>query len=845
MIYKSSYGEPSIDKVGGKAFNLAHLDKNKMNVPAWFALTSDCFVAFLGEQREKYMSLLENYSEQNRIEILKLIGECEFSDELKQLVMSEIRGTFAPGDELSVRSSATDEDSEGHSFAGMMESYLNVWQSEDIFAYVKKCYLSCFSERIMEYRSGNRLINNSISVSVIIQRMVDADYAGVMFTSNPQTNDPDETLISVVSGTGEKLVSGTSDSSDYVIDFFGNVSHKSVVDGVDIDEKILCELYKIGQTIEKSYPVRRAQDIEFCIKDGEIYILQSRTITNYCHIDKSKFRTIYDNSNIIESYCGPTTPLTYSFAREVYAKVYNQTLKNFYIKQENIDEIQDDLQNMLGFYENKIYYRLNSWYKMTSLYPGYETNKKYMENMMGVKVSLNENKRQAKNRLVKIYTRFIYKLLRIKKDSKKFKDKFNLVTAPYYNNKLEGFSNEQLLKIYGELEAKILDDFIIPITNDMGTMVIYGMLTDKVKKMNIDNYEGLISGILSKQGKVESVGQSLELMEIIREIKADESLLTLFKDGSTEELSSQMDSGAPVFEKINQYIQTYGARSMDELKLETVTMQEDPAFLFEMIKQYLEINCDVEVYQPSEGKSLEKELYSHCKFGQKTIMKLLVSLTKFFIKNRESLRLRRTYIFSIVRNIFLRIGHNFESEEIIQNYRDIFYLTKPEIFQAIQNPGDVAYFKSLIAERKAEYEANSKKTIYERMYFYGDVAAENMVPIFSRQEVVNDSNILRGVAGGGSVVTGTVKLVTDPKDADVKGYILMAKRTDPGWTVLFPMADAIIIERGSVLSHSAVVAREMGLTLVVGVRGLTQIIKDGMRVKVDGVNGTIEILDNE
>ncbi|MDD6395690.1 MAG: PEP/pyruvate-binding domain-containing protein, partial [Firmicutes bacterium] len=427
MIYKSADGDARVDKVGGKAFNLAHLDKNKMNVPAWFALTSDCFAAFLGEKRGEYMSLLDNYSEQSRLKILKLIEEQDFSDEIRQTVTQKIHDTFAPGDELSVRSSATDEDSEAHSFAGMMESYLNVSQSDDIFEYIKKCYLSCFSERIMEYRGANGLINRSISVSVIIQRMIEADYAGVMFTSNPQTNDPDETLISVVAGTGEKLVSGTSDSSDYVVDFFGDIAYKSVVDGVDIQEKLLGELYKIGQTIEKSYPVRRAQDIEFCVKNDEIYILQSRTITNYQGIDKSKFRTIYDNSNIIESYSGPTTPLTYSFAREVYAKVYNQTLKNFYIKQENIDEVQDDLQNMLSFYENKIYYRLNSWYKMTSLYPGYETNKKYMENMMGVKVSLNENKRQAKTRLVKIYARFIYKLLRIKKDSQKFKDKFSAI----------------------------------------------------------------------------------------------------------------------------------------------------------------------------------------------------------------------------------------------------------------------------------------------------------------------------------------------------------------------------------------------------------------------------------
>ena len=83
----------------------------------------------------------------------------------------------------------------------------------------------------------------------------------------------------------------------------------------------------------------------------------------------------------------------------------------------------------------------------------------------------------------------------------------------------------------------------------------------------------------------------------------------------------------------------------------------------------------------------------------------------------------------------------------------------------------------------------------------------------------------------------------EPKDTDINGYILMAKRTDPGWTVLFPMVKAVIIERGSILSHSAVIAREMGLTLVVGVRGLTDKIKDGDKVRVDGINGTIKKIE--
>ena len=128
------------------------------------------------------------------------------------------------------------------------------------------------------------------------------------------------------------------------------------------------------------------------------------------------------------------------------------------------------------------------------------------------------------------------------------------------------------------------------------------------------------------------------------------------------------------------------------------------------------------------------------------------------------------------------------------------------------------------------------------MYFYGEVNSDNMLPIYNKQEAADESGLLKGVAGGGEPVEGIVKYVKDPSDTDINGYILMAKRTDPGWTILFPMAKAIIIERGSILSHSAVIAREMGLTLVVGVRGLTDKVKDGDKVRVDGINGTIEII---
>ena len=830
-----------LNKVGGKAFNLARLSLNDFNVPPFIILDTDEFWNFLAKDKERYKELLLNYNASSLSEIRKLIENKEFSLISKERIKTKLDEVFKRHGKIIIRSSATDEDGNNYSFAGMMESYPDLSIEDDVFGYIKKCYLSCFSDRAMEYRALNKLIDEELSMAVIIQSMVESDFSAVAFTTDPQTNDPDEVFISVVKGTGEKLVSGEENSDDYVVDEQGDVRRLS--GSLDIDKRIIREIADIGKKIEESYDKKRARDIEIAIKDQKIYVLQERPISAYSHIDKGQFRTIYDNSNIIESYSGVTTPLTFSFAREVYEKVYRQTLNNFFISQEDIESIKEDLANMICFYQNKVYYRLNSWYKMTALYPGYNKNKKYMENMMGVKLELKEGKAKQKLRLFRIYLRFIHKLLRIKKDSLLFVDKFERITKDHFNNSFENYTNKGLVDLYRQLEENILDDFTTPITNDMGAMVFLGILNDALKKKKLSDYEGLLSKVLAKQGNVESLKQSIALIDLVNYINNDTQLKSYYQNTEIEKIIEELDKDNKINKQIKEYIYKYGSRAMEELKLETVTLFQDPRFLIQTIKNYLNMEKIPAVYSDEEFDI--KDFYKHFSLFEKLYIKPVTEITKYFVKNRELLRLRRTYIYSIVRNIFLRMGQNFKEEGIIENARDLFFMEKKEAFD-IASFGIVGYedIRTQIEERKKEYEINKEKECYERMYFYGEVKEENMLPIYARQEIISqDLNTLQGVAGGGRVVEGTVKYVKEPEEADIEGYILMAKRTDPGWTVLFPMAKAVIIERGSVLSHSAVIAREMGLTLVVGIRGLTSRVEDGMRVRVDGIKGTVEILE--
>lgn len=840
MIY-SSNSKPKQSEVGGKAFNLYHLKSSGLMVPDWFVLPDSFFYDFLGDKLKDYKELLSKYSSQKRKEIIELIKTCSFSDAQKNEIAEILEKTFLPDTKIAVRSSASDEDGDTYCFAGMLDSFLYLENKlNTVLDAIKKCYCSAFSERIMQYREENGLINDKISVAVVVQEMIDPDYSGVIFTTNPVTNNTDEMIISTVKGVGEQLVSGEVSSSDYCVNCLEEIVDRTETDTISLSDEQVIDLYRFADKIERSYPVRRSVDIEYCVKDGRIYALQCRPITRYTAIDKNQPRTILDNSNIIESYAGVTTPLTYSFAREVYGKIYRQTLRSFYIKESDIQKIAYDLDHMLYFYENKIYYRLNGWYKMTALYPGYNKNKRYMETMMGVKTPINESNMHQSRRLVKIYARFIRKMIHMKRDSKAFIERFNEVVAPYYDKNLDDYSARELVKIYEQLEKNILDDFVTPISNDMGTMVFYGMLTEAVKKLKIKDFDLLLTGALTNGRNVESVKQTTDLIALCGEIRKNPNYIALFEHNNSY-VKRYLSKYPNLESSINDYLSLYGPRTADELKLETITMQQDVTILYDMIRDYLALEKLPKISERNIEKSEEAFIAKVPKM-KRAYIKRLLKTTKYFIRNRESLRLRRTYIYSVVRNIFLGIGKDFEKNGLIDNYRDIFFLEKNEIFDAVKK-GKAIEARKLIDARRKEYNINAKKPIYDRIYFFGDTVSENSLPIFAKENNDNE-NALCGTAGGNGVVEGIAKIVDDPKHADVKGCILIAKRTDPGWTTLFPAVKGIAIEHGSMLSHSAVIAREMKIPLVVGVKDLTTRVSDGDYIRLDGANGKIEIIND-
>ncbi len=725
----------------------------------------------------------------------------------KAELQKELSLYLKPNVLYAVRSSAVDEDSGQASFAGIHSSYLNV-KPADVYGRVQDVYQSAFSAQAMAYRRIHGLDTEQIRMAVIIQEMVHADLAGVAFTIDPVTDDPDKIVIAVTRGLGEKLVDGSVSGSTYVIS-----GGQTELTGAPLlgkkQQKNLLDM--IGLVMQRS---RAFMDIEFAICGNRVYFLQARPIAAYVGINPHSRSLFIDNANIIESYFGPTSPLTFSFAKDVYRDVYTATLRYGKIRESIISSLAPSLCEMLYSYEGKVYYNMKSWYAVTSVFP-FKKSTSYMENMMGVKSASNDFKRVRMNFLdmLRLAVAFLDKLRRIDALSDAFEQNFERIVKPYYGKALSG-SNEELYRTFKTIENDIVKEFTVPIVNDCAVMIFFGMLKERAKRLGISSEQ--LAQYISNGGDVVSVGSASGLTELVDRIRSDPAMLADFERLSPCELMEKYHENSAISSELQAYILQFGPRVRDELKLESVTMIEQPQQLYLLLKQSL---------QSAHVTPLQTEIEIPKK------LRRLATLTRKYIKNRERLRLKRTYIYSVVRNIFLAYGRNYTNAGRLDAPEDIFYLTKQEVFDGT---GDL---RAIVAKRKAEQREHASRPTYNRVVFFG----QRTMPV----RTATAGSGLCGIPSGNGTVSAHVSLMHSANDALIPGNIILTKRTDPGWISLFPQASGLIVEHGSMLSHSFVVAREMGLPAVVGVQGATERIPNGAFVTLDGLKGEITVEDQQ
>ena len=877
----------TITRIGGKALGLHELKNLGINVPRWATITTSLFKQICASDSR----LIQLFGQKD----IQLQEKCRLIcehlknitlDSVFQKILAEVWDKISDGGKkpVAVRSSAADEDSKVLSFAGQMDSFLNIRNFGDFLNAVRNCWASLFGERAVLYRIQNKIDPCASQIAVVVQQMIESEISGVVFTANPLTGNTKEMMVSSTWGLGEGLVSGVLDADTFILNSNGEIVKSEIAQKLrkivynqsggtvtieveanrqrspSLSKRQLKKIHKMALKVQnfKGIPM----DIEFGIENNRIYLLQARPITN---LKKYAEFNVWDNSNIVESYSGVTTPLTFSFIRRAYFAVYWQFCETIGLDKKTILKNKYVLENMLGLIYGRVYYNLLNWYRLISLMPGFKYNKRFMEQMMGLQVikdfQLNEMPPSKFEkyfiqlpRLFKVGCKMIFAHINLAKNISEFHTNFRKIYTYYSQLDYSKMTPQDLLGVYRELEDKILWKWKAPITNDFEAMIFYGLLKTLTVKWGLDPAGVLQNDLLCGEGGIKSTQVTTQLFYIAREIERDTQLKSVFLELSPEEALSRLRSDSAfsrIKEKFEQYLKDYGVRSINEMKLESIPIKDNPTFCIATIQNYLRNSVpdptEQEKHERLIRQKAESELRKKLK-GKKIFLiipklrlyRWVLNNTRRAIKNRENQRFCRAEAYSLVRTIIRAIGRQWQDKGIIDNAEDIFYLEMDEIWSFIEKKPLCEDLKKQIELRKREFERYETITLPDHIEAYGEVDLETI----RREETqIQSEGVIKGLGCCAGIVENEVRVVLKPdSNLRLNGEIMVAKQTDPGWVILFPSVSGLIIEKGSMLSHSAIVAREMGIPAVVGVKQATKIFSDGDRVLLNGAEGSIKIL---
>jgi phosphohistidine swiveling domain-containing protein len=875
-------------QVGGKAKGLARLNVAGARVPPWFSVTADEFLNHLAQAGvlERIRARLSELAETPELDSASVT---EMQGWVRSLTLDpdftasvgEALQTIGPGP-FAVRSSMVGEDSTSFSFAGQLETFLYQRTLTDVVNAIRACWASALAERVLVYRQRAGLGGILPRMAVVVQRMISGQVSGVAFSAHPVTGVRNHVLITAAWGLGEAVVSGFCNADDYTCTHDGDevnviVANKDIalmapegdalgtmevtIDADKQDRRCL----STGQVQQLAREVCRIsdcaglpQDIEWTLADSKFYLLQSRPITQLPAPENTDGpRIVFDNSNIQESYCGVTTPLTFSFAARAYHSVYNQTMRVLGFSESGIARYDERHRHLLGLIRGRVYYNINNWYEGLLHLPGFGRNKKDMEQMMGLSepVDLVEDltlsfaeKLRRLPRLVITLIRLLNQFRKLEKGVPMWLARFDSIYTSIDRSRFADASFSELMAILQRLDDDILEYWHTPIINDFAVMMSNGRLRRLLAKSGVENLEVLIQNLMGGEHGIESTEPTRELLRIAGVVRQYPALVQIIRDQKALVALDHLTDYPDLSALFTRYIDRYGDRAMGELKLETISLREDPGFLIQMLRNYLDRDdLDPDAMQAEEKRrrtAAENTLYRSMGFWARRQVPGLLKAVRVAVKNRENMRLARTRAFGLARDLYRALGQRLAEAGELNQGRDIFYLTVEELRDYFKGRAVTTDLRGLTALRRSEFARYETADLPHQFQTIGAVYFGNRYQGSDLGPVDAGSRILTGTGCYPGTVEARLKVIRSPRDnLSIDGQILVAMRTDPGWAPLFPTCTGILVERGSTLSHSAVIARELGIPAVVGVPRLLAIVKDGERVRLDGGLGSVERLD--
>ena len=839
--------------IGNKYNNLRILQKHGFNVPEFKKVDlinfQDVLSTFVKENntwdKEKLWQAnpetLNSFREKLEVILKKIILQENLDDLVKDIHTEyfAVRSSFF--------SQEVQEDSINESFAGIGESFLFVDQNK-LIEKVIQAYLSLFTSRSLEYFKNRNYDPFDFNVIVFIQKMINCKKSFIIFSKENYKNT-DSILISSSYGVGEGLVQGKVAADTFVVsrDNFRllnmEIAEKKQFYDIDknncslslqsveaplqlkpcLNESEIIPLSRQAMKIEKLW--EDPQDLEGGIDEsGKIWFFQTRPvieIRNFSCDDEENY--ILDSSNVTESYPGITTPLTFHFARKAYAQIFKETAARLGISSEIIEENSDLFDNLISYHNCKIYYIVTNWYNLFKLIPGTKYYTRIWNQMIGIKKS-GEKNLSGKNSLlstIKVLLTILFRFEQHPISCQLFYHRSAELLGKYKKELNNNTSAKQTFRLLEESGSKLYNLFTVTIINDFFLMIFTKLLLVLLKFKYKTKYLEIYSKILNSLSDT----YSHRYVDALNDIATD--INYVFIDSKHDITFKSVIEKNELKKKIETFIQEFGTRHEGELKLEVPSLKEKPEIVFSIIKPLLEKVNKIKTSGDNSFKLKKRH----------PILFFLAQKTLTLVKERENMRFIRSKVYNLGRCFYLKIAQSFKESKLISNIDDIFYLTPDEIKGVIYGyfiPSQ-ALLESTILCRKMEYEKCSHKNHYRRFHVQG-------LKIFPDIPTTRNTKVFKGtIAVPGTVKAPVLRLNSDTSEIP-DTYILLAKELEPGNIRFLLNASGVVTEHGSIISHTAIVARQFNIPFITNVSNITTIVKDGQMLEITS-EGEVRICD--
>ncbi|WP_229480269.1 phosphoenolpyruvate synthase [Mycolicibacterium mageritense] len=817
----------SMPLVGGKGARLGELRRiGGIRVPDGFCVTTAAFGRFMAAVPSigERLDALSGLTADDQSAVGELSAQVRHALEetvVPRDIAAAIRGALRPQDAYAVRSSATAEDLAAASFAGQQDSFLDVAGADEVVQHVKRCWASLFTERAVAYRLRNGFDHRQIHMAVVVQRMVPAQAAGVLFTADPVSGNRKVTTVEAVVGLGDAMVSGQADADRYTV---RDARVEASIRGpqpVLTDPQVL-RLAELGRRVERHFG--HPQDIEWCLLNDDFHLVQARPVTTLFPIPDA----------------GDTQ-------HHVYLSVGHQ-------------QMMTDAMTPLG---------LSVW-QLTTKRPMAEAGGRLFVDVTKVLETPS-----TRNEFVAGFLRsdpLTGAALHAVLDRVDFvrpvvgrvappatPPPTPIETDPALVTALieQGQAGIAALKRDIEpLSGPALLDFIVADFAEL-QRVLFALASNQAIVAGMDAAQWLNEHLLEWLGEknpADTLTQSvphnvtsemgLELLDVADAMRPyPDVVAVLERSGPQDDVLAAL-AGLPGEHALREFLDRYGMRCAGEIDITRPRWSEQPGTLVAPIL------ANIKNFGPGEARrrfedglrqaaAKEHELLTRLRAlpdGERKAAetKLMIDRVRTFAGYREYPKYGMVSRYFIYKQALLREAERLVGSGVLRERDDIFYLRLDELRDVVRTH---RVDEQLIHERRAAFQG------YQALRPPRVLTSDGEAITGGYRRADLPPGALAGLGVSAGTVEGRARVVTDIARAELEpGDILVTAFTDPSWTPLFVGITGLVTEVGGLMTHGAVIAREYGLPAVVGVQDATTLIRDGRRIRVHGTEGYVEIL---